>query len=51
VRRLGDDVCRELKAAASDPEALGAARRIFEEVALAPAFPEFLTLSAYEALA
>jgi len=51
VRRLGDDVCRELNAAASDPEALGAARRIFEEVALAPAFPEFLTLSAYEALA
>ena len=49
VRRLGDEVAGGL-APQLPGEALSAARRLFEQVALAPEFPDFLTLPAYAEL-
>ncbi len=51
VRQLLDERQAALAEAGMDPELLGRARSVFEQVALADEFPSFLTLPAYELLA
>ncbi len=50
VRAIGDAVAAEIRVQ-NGRASLDAARRIFEQVAVDPAFEEFLTLPAYEQLA
>jgi malate synthase len=50
VRRMLDRTEKELAEAGYEPELIGNARGVFEQVALADEFINFLTLPAYELL-